>query len=164
MSPGRKPSFSPRLDRRAAEEDALDALLVEHRDRHRDREVGLAGPRGADPEDEVVLLDRVDVLALVRGLRDDRLAGGRTQARIHEVIGELRVRLARHDPHGGLEVLAPQDDAARVEGGELADQVGDALFARVVVLVLAFGLDGDVAPPGGDADGELASIRRIVSS
>ena len=46
------------LDRRTGQDHAAYLARVERRDRHRDREEGLAGPGGADPEgDRVVAIE-----------------------------------------------------------------------------------------------------------
>ena len=71
---GQEPEPLPRLDRRAGQDDPVDLLGLQRLHRLGHREVGLAGARRADPEDDGVLVDRVDVALLVQRLRPDRAA------------------------------------------------------------------------------------------
>ncbi len=64
----------PRLDRRTRQDDAADLLVLERLDRHRHRQVGLAGAGRTDAERHRVLADGVDVALLPGGLGPDRLA------------------------------------------------------------------------------------------
>ena len=59
------------LDRRAHEHDAADFFGVQGGHGHGDGQVGLAGAGRADAEDHVVLLDGLDVFALIDGARLD---------------------------------------------------------------------------------------------
>src|SRR5215212_6900815 len=59
----------PRLDCRPGEYDPGHLASVERLHRQRHGEVGLAGPRGPDPEDDLMLADGVRVSLLVAGLR-----------------------------------------------------------------------------------------------
>ena len=70
---GQKAEPLPGLHRRPGEDDALDVLGLQGGDRHRYRQVGLAGPGGADAEGDVVLGDGLDVAALPRGLGAEAL-------------------------------------------------------------------------------------------
>ena len=54
------------LDRRAHQDQPLHAVVVQRIDRHRDREIGLAGAGRADAEIDVVRGDRVQITLLVR--------------------------------------------------------------------------------------------------
>src|SRR5690349_24354154 len=65
------------LDRRSREDDPPDLPFAQRRDGERDREVRLAGARGADAKRDRALADRVDVVLLRDGLRRDLLAAVR---------------------------------------------------------------------------------------
>src|SRR4051794_23114745 len=71
---GKKPNPPARLDGGAREDDPTDLPLRQRCDGEGDREVRLAGPRGADPEGDGAVSDRVDVALLRDGLRRDLLA------------------------------------------------------------------------------------------
>ena len=63
-----------RFDRRPREDDPADLALRQRGHGERHREVGLAGPRGADAERDRAAANRVDVVLLVDRLRGDLLA------------------------------------------------------------------------------------------
>src|SRR5581483_5575801 len=106
----KKPQALARLDRGAHENDALDRVALEGIHGARDREVGLAGPRRADREGDVVLQDVLDVLALARraaaqvaaareqrrvlGLAAARVGAELDQSELHVVDGEPALRVA----------------------------------------------------------------------
>lgn len=62
------------LDRGTGQDDAVDLLGLQRLHRLGHGQVGLAGARGADAEDDRVLVDRVDVPLLVEGLGSDGAA------------------------------------------------------------------------------------------
>ena len=62
---GQEPQLLARFDRRPRQDDAVDLLRHEERDRLRHRQVRLAGAGRADAEHDVVLLDRVEIVPLV---------------------------------------------------------------------------------------------------
>ena len=53
-----------RFDRRPGQDDAVDLLFLQGGDRHGHREISLARPGRADAEDDIVFLNRLDVIAL----------------------------------------------------------------------------------------------------
>src|SRR6185312_7850406 len=61
------------LDRRAREDQSIDASADQLRHRLRDREIGLTGSRGAEAEDHLVAGERFHIRSLHRRARDDRL-------------------------------------------------------------------------------------------
>ncbi len=70
---------------RTRQNDAADALIQKCRNRHRHREISLAGACRADAECEVVVVDGVDVAALVYGFRRENfLAEGARLAAFHQ--------------------------------------------------------------------------------
>ena len=64
----------PGLDRRAGQDDPVDLLGLKRLDGFGHRQVGLPGAGRADPEDDRVGVDGVDVALLVERLRADRAA------------------------------------------------------------------------------------------
>ena len=71
-SPGQKTERLARFHRGARENDAVDLLLLQRRHGHRDGQISLAGAGRADAEDDVVLLDRLDIIPLAQRARHDR--------------------------------------------------------------------------------------------
>ena len=63
-----------RLDGRTRQDDARNLALDEGRHGHRHGEIGLARPRGADGDHQIVAADGVEIPLLVHGLRCDLLA------------------------------------------------------------------------------------------
>src|SRR5262249_15149202 len=61
-----------RFHRRPRQDDAIDFLALEQRDRIGDREPGLAGAGRTDPEHELVALQRADIGILPAGARTHR--------------------------------------------------------------------------------------------
>src|SRR5262249_39694622 len=76
------------FDRGPREHNSVYAFLHQRLNRHRDCQVGLAGTGDADAEHDVVLVDRFDVTALVRGSRGDLLLAGWVDARASEVVAQ----------------------------------------------------------------------------
>ena len=120
MSPGRKPSRSPastagreRISRSACPCSSSD-------DRIADREPGLAGAGGSFGEDELMLLQRLDVIVLrgVAGPHRAALAGGDLVERRQAAGGRLGCR-----EQGALQ-RAFLDGAVDVAGGQSAALAG----------------------------------------
>ena len=111
-SPGRKPSRSPGLDRGTREDHAADLALGERSHGERDREVRLARARGADPERDGALADRVDVVLLRDGLRRDPLAAMRPDDVLEDVADVLGLvdRVEDRVDRAGADLLAALDE------------------------------------------------------
>ena len=78
---GQKAERLAGFNRRTSQDDAAHLLFLQRRDRHGHGEIRLAGSRRTDPEHDVVLLNRLDVLLLPVRARDDRrLPGGRRES------------------------------------------------------------------------------------
>ena len=93
------------FDRRPRQDDAADLLGEQVADGLRHREIGLAGAGGADAEHDVVLLDGVEIAALVGRLRrDPRLAGLPQLAVFEEVIAQVDRAVLGDQLRGGLHV------------------------------------------------------------
>jgi hypothetical protein len=60
------------LHRGPRQHDPADLLLLQRSDCHRHGEICLARPGGPDAEDDVVLLNRLDVMSLALRTGDDR--------------------------------------------------------------------------------------------
>ena len=78
---GQEPEPFAGLHGRARQDDAVDLAGREHRDRHGDREIGLAGTRGADTENQVVVAQRGDIVFLAGRTRRDVALGRADQHR-----------------------------------------------------------------------------------
>jgi hypothetical protein len=134
----------PRLDRRPGEDDPVHLLGQQRLDGLGDREIGLAGARRADAEDDRVLVDGVDVALLVQRLRPDVLAApgqdveaehlGRPLAGVggEDAVG-ARDRVRRQVLAGldQFEEFLEQPHRDRVVGGPAGD--GDLVAAHVDV-------------------------------
>src|SRR5690606_35605014 len=85
---GQKAETFAGFDRGPRQDDAADLLLEKGIDRHGDRQEALAGSGDSDPENEIVLCDRVEVFALIGGLWGDGLFAGRVETGLLEMILE----------------------------------------------------------------------------
>jgi len=83
---GQKSEILPGFHRRPRQDDAPDALAGERIHRRRHREIGLAGAGRPDADDDVVIGDRAEVLALAGGFRLNHPPQAR-QNDLHEVRG-----------------------------------------------------------------------------
>ena len=147
--PGKKAEALAGFDRRARQDDARDLLVDQRGDGHRDGEIGLAGARGADAEDQVVPLDGFKVAALVDGLRRENL------------LAEIALLAALHQRaqrHFGIDGDDPQVavQIAIVEDVTFAHQ-------RVVVLQNVLGAD-DVAGLAFDFEIVVDQLRMDAQS
>ena len=70
--PGQEAQPLARFDRRPGEDDPVDPLALQRSDRLGHRQIGLPGAGRADPEDDRVHVDRVDIPLLPQGFRPDR--------------------------------------------------------------------------------------------
>ena len=113
------------FDRGPAQHHPRDLVLHQRRQRHRHRQVGLAGAGGADTENDIVIANRVDVELLVDALgRDDALVG-RDVNRVEENIFQLGVAVAANNSNRVLDVARIDRVAVLQQIVNLADH-----FAR----------------------------------
>ena len=99
---GQKAELLAGLHRRPRQDDAAHLLLQQVRHGLRHGEVGLARAGRTDAEDDVVLVDRLQVAALVDALgRDLAFAGGDHRA-AHQEVAQLDVAVVRHQLRGRL--------------------------------------------------------------
>ena len=133
---GQKAQPLARLDRRAREDDAVDALGTKRRDRLRHGEVCLTGAGGADAERDRVLLDGVQICALAERLCLDGLALGRDAHHVARKLLDLLLPALAHEAEDVAHVLL----ADLLALGRQRQQAGDGLFGIEHVL----GLAGDV--------------------
>ena len=85
------------LHRGAREDDALDPLPGQRLHRLGDGEIGLAGAGRPDADHDVVVADRLEIVALALGLRHDRAA----QPRQHDLpVARRRGELGRRSLRG----------------------------------------------------------------
>ena len=137
-----------RLDGRPREHDATDLLGEQARDRLRHREVGLARAGRTDAEDDVVLLDGFEILALRRRLGHDLALGRGAHAALEEVIAEVEFRMLGHQLHGVLHLAAGEAVAVAQKRAELADERLHAIEA------FAGPVHDELVPAGADTDAE----------
>ena len=100
-----EPESFPRLDRRPRQDDPLGRLRRQAHDRHRDREIGLAGASRTDAEGEIVRPDRLEVEPLVEGLRADDLVRGDLDRALFEERAQLLLRVVTQEPARGAHLL-----------------------------------------------------------
>ncbi len=97
------------------------------RDRHSHREVGLAGPGGANPKDDIVGPDGVDVPHLTEAFGSNRTLLGRDINHLTLNLAERLVPLPRNVPEGQLDVVVSNGSAPFHEHGQFPDYLlGDA--------------------------------------
>ena len=157
-SPGRKPELLAGLDRGPRQDDAADALRQQIVDGLRHRQVGLAGSGRTDPKDHVVLIDGIQVLALVDALGDDlALAGGARRA-AQEVVGELDLVVLGHELRRRANIAFRQLVAAADQSRHLIEH---ALGARDVSGIT---LDNHLVPacPRADVEQRLEMFQVLV--
>src|ERR1700675_243124 len=106
--PGRKPGRSPSLNRRPRQDDAVDLLVQQRRNRHSHGEVGLAGAGGANAKYHVMLLDGLEVAALIGAFRLDGAASKRTLASGFGQSTERYVRIANHHAQHAAQVAVDE--------------------------------------------------------
>ena len=105
-------------------------------------------PAGPDAEDDVVLLDGVEVAALIDALGRHLAAARRPRGAAHEVVAQLDVAVLRHQLRGRLHVAVGNAVALLQEARQLAHGPLDA------DLVVRRTLDEQVAALGADAHAE----------
>ncbi len=145
--PGEEAELFARFDRGPGQDDALDELVLEEGKGHGHGQVGLPGARRADPEDEVVRLDGLDVVLLVEALGADRLAGEAERLRRGVVLegpaGAGRPFLEK--VQGDVEILLLEVPALLVELPDLVE-IGPGEFDLIGVAV-----DEKLVSPDGQA-------------
>src|SRR5207245_4052344 len=119
---GKEAELLPGLHRGAAENDPLHPPLDQRGHRHRHGQIGLAGAGGPDPEDDVVLADRVDVRLLVETLGRDGTVPVRDIDGVEEDVLEVRVRVREQHLARLLHVLEPQRILALDQLGQASQQ------------------------------------------
>ena len=122
------------LDRRASKHNARNPLSLQRLNRLGDSEVGLAGARRADAEDDRVLVDGIDVVLLVHGLRSNRATTIAQDVRAQD-LGRPLARAQKGD--GSFDVLDAQRLSSAQKREHLAKQDLD---------------QGDVGRSSGDRD------------
>src|SRR5215510_2010028 len=133
---GKEAQALTRLHGGPGEDDTRHLALHEGGHGHSHREIGLARPRGADGDDEVVVADGVEVTLLVGRLRADELAPRGHRDSVGEKTLEIRLGLgARHAERG--------TDVRRAQGGPLAEHL-DQVAHHLLRL-----LDPRLLPPQG---------------
>ncbi len=141
---GQKTKRFARFDRRPRQDDAIDLLLFQRRHRHGHGQVGFTRPGRADPEDDIVFLDRLEIISLPRGARDNRRLARRSldfgRSQLTQTIGTGFV----HRIECVIEFVPLDVDPSLPGGFQLGE---DALRFRYL-RGLAFELDPAFA--GGD--------------
>ena len=138
-----EPEALARLHRRAREDDAVDVLGLQRLHGLRHREVGLAGTRRADAEDDRVAVDRIHVALLVERLRADRAPAVGQDVERQDVHRPFRRVVAQHvqaAPHA----LAGEHVSAFEQRHELLEQMRHERVLRGLTG------DGDLVAPDMD--------------
>src|SRR5207249_4100145 len=120
------------LHGRPGQHDPRDLALHQRRDRHRHGEERLAGARGPDREDHIVLADRVNVPLLARRLRRDPLLPGRDRDRVVEDRLEVRLLVVRQHPQRRAHLHRAYWGAGADELGELDELVRSGAPVRTM--------------------------------
>src|SRR6185437_16910134 len=142
-------------------DDPADLALAQRRDRERDREVRLAGPRRADAERDRAFSDRVDVLLLRHRLRRDLLATVRPEHVLEDLADVLGlVDRAEHGVDGSrADLLAALDEL-----DELLDdrpRRDDLLILAVERQAVAAQVDRAAQPLAQRAQHAVANPRKL---
>src|SRR5688572_3566960 len=149
---GQEAEALARLDRWPRQDDAIDRSLRQHRDRDRDRQIGLAGTGGADAEHQLLVVQHADVFRLRRRAWRDQALLGLDRGAVAEVAGAEQVWLRTIVAARG--VILPR----QADGG--IDVVLVEMLAALQALIEA----GQDLPCDGDAvlgagDDELVAAR-----
>ena len=120
---GEKPETLPRLHSWAGEDDPAHLSPQMGRDSHRHRQVGLAGPSGANAKNDIVFPDGVDVALLAEALGSDRTLLGRDLNYLALDLPEGLILMLGKVPEGQLYVVGSDGASPLQEGGELADHL-----------------------------------------
>ena len=126
-----------RLDRRAREDDAVDALGAKRRDRLRHGKIRLARAGRADADRDRVLLDRVEIRALAERLCLDGLALGRDAHDVARKLLDLLLPALAHEAEDVAHVLL----ADLLALGRQRQQPGNGFFGIEHVFRLAGDVD-----------------------
>ena len=134
---GQKAQPLARLDRRAREDDAVDALGAKRRDRLRHGKVCFARAGRADAERDRVLLDGIQIRALAERLCLDGLALGRDAHHVARKFLNLLLPALAHKAEDVAHVLL----ADLLALGRQRQQAGNGLFGVEHVFRLAGDMD-----------------------
>jgi hypothetical protein len=102
---GQKPQRLTRFDRRSSENNAIDLLFLQGGDGHRHCQIGLAGASWPNPEDHVVLLDRVEIISLPKGAGDNRWFARRSNNLSRDKIAQIIRPCFVHGVQGVIELM-----------------------------------------------------------
>ena len=86
--PRQETKFLAGLDSRTREHDPVHLFLHQRLHRHRHRQIRLTGAGHTDAKHDVLLLDRLNVFALVGRLGRDLLLSGGIETRLREVVAQ----------------------------------------------------------------------------
>ena len=118
----KEPELLPRLHRRAHEDDARDFLGEQERHGLRHREIRLPRSRRPYPKDDVLVVDRLEVAALVHALGQNLLSAGLARrAAAKEVVAKLHALVLCNELPRRLHVSARQLVTVAHERGELVE-------------------------------------------
>ena len=124
-------------------------FLASRYHRHGHREIGLARAGRPDAKHDVVLVDGVEIAALVRGLRRDAaFAGSADLSVFEEMIAEIDVGVFGDQLSGGLHVFVRDGVAFLHQAAQLFDEARHARRAAGIAF------HHELMPLGADADVE----------
>ncbi len=81
-----KPEMFPGLDRRAGQDEPLDLLLLQRIDGHGQGQIGLAGTRRTDAENDILTAHRFKITFLPDRFRADLFSPGGNQEQFAEKL------------------------------------------------------------------------------
>jgi hypothetical protein len=120
-----------RLDGRTRQHHARDLVAVQRRDRHRHREIGLAGAGRPDCEHHVALAHQVDVVALRQGLGADAPARADVGEHVLVDVAQIRLRLGREHADRLLHVARADRVAAAQHAVQLLEHAARHVDLRL---------------------------------
>src|SRR6266480_1630127 len=137
-----------RFHRRSTQNNSTDLVLLQRGHGHCDREISFPGAGWSDPENDVVFVDRLHVIPLPGGTRDDWRLAGRSRDFHRDRVGEIVTARFTHRAERVLKFVFLNRDALLLRFLELIE------YALRLVDFLRLTLEFYPAFPSGDFHAE----------